>query len=149
MMKSYLIYIFAILLFPTITFAQGLQGYIGNVVTFIGTVVIPFLLGLALVFFVINVIRFFVIESKDEDGREKAKALAIYGVLAFVIIVIFWGIVNLFSDSIGLTGGTAPISDYMQRGASNGPTLPASLDSSIPGWQPNVGNTGGTGGSNP
>jgi succinate dehydrogenase/fumarate reductase cytochrome b subunit len=146
-MKSHLIYLFVFLLFPTLTFAQGLQTYIGDVVTFIGNYVIPFLLGLAFVFFVINVIRFFVIESTSEDGREKAKALAIYSVLAFLIIIIFWGIVNLLAGSFGLSGGTAPTSDYMQRGTGNSPTLPVPFDSSLPGLQLNTG--GGNGGGNP
>ena len=100
---------------PLMTFAQGLQGYLGGFVTFIGNVLVPFLLGVAFLFFTINVIRFFVIESTSEDGREKAKNLAIYGILAFVIIIIFWGAINLLSESFGFTGADAPTPDYIQN----------------------------------
>ncbi len=87
---------------------------LGNIVTFLSDTVIPFLLGIAFLFMVINGVRYFILGSTSEDGRDKAKALAIYGVLAFVIIIIFWGIVNLLVDSIGLGGETQPDQDYVK-----------------------------------
>jgi len=133
-MKTYLA-LFSTLLFvlPAITFAQGIQDYVSGLLTFIGNVLVPFLLGVAFLFFAINVIRFFVIESTSEDGREKAKALAIYGVLAFVIIIIFWGVVNLLADSFAFSGKAAPTPDYIERG--NGGGAPAEPYQ----WQPTGG----------
>jgi hypothetical protein len=83
---------------------MGLQGYIVNFIGFVSNLVIPFLLGMAFVIFVINVIRYFVIGGSNEDSQTKAKSLAVYGVGAFALIMIFWGIVNVLSSSLGLSG---------------------------------------------
>src|SRR6056297_676635 len=81
---------------------MGLEQYIIAFVTFINNLVIPFLLGLAFLFFTINAFRFFVAGGANADSREKARSLAVYGLLAFVLIIIFWGIVNLLTNSLGL-----------------------------------------------
>lgn len=113
-MKRILSYTSTLLLLPFFAYAQSLQGVFKNILTFINSALIPFIIGIAFLFFVINTIRYFVIGAANEDSREKAKALAIYGVMAFVFITVFWGIVNLFSSSIGLEGKTAPESDYVK-----------------------------------
>jgi hypothetical protein len=101
-------------IFPVFVHAQSLQLAITNTVTFVNRVVIPFLFGLAFLFFVINAIRFFVYQGATTEGREKAKQLSIYGVFAFVIIIVFWGVINLLAQSIGLEKNTAPTPDYVK-----------------------------------
>jgi len=81
---------------------MGLEQYIINFVSFVNNLVIPFLLGIAFLVFVINVFRFFIVGGANADSKEKARALAVYGVLAFVLIMIFWGIVGLLTSSLGL-----------------------------------------------
>jgi succinate dehydrogenase/fumarate reductase cytochrome b subunit len=121
-MKRLFSYTTALLLLPFLTHAQaatstptsGLQLFFRNLLNFINTAIIPFILGIAFLFLAINVVRYFIIGAGNEDSREKAKSLALYGVLAFVVIIVFWGVVNLFSSSIGLGGQTAPTVDYVQ-----------------------------------
>ena len=36
------------------------------------------------------------------------------GVAAFVIIIVFWGVVNLLASSLGFAGESAPTPDYME-----------------------------------
>lgn len=107
---------------PFFASAQTLsaQGFITNFLIFANTVLVPFLLGIAFLFFVFNVIRFFVAGGGNEDSRTNAKSLAIYGVLAFFIMVVFWGIVNLLSGSLGFAGKNVPTPDYLQK---NGTTF--------------------------
>jgi hypothetical protein len=81
---------------------MGLEQYIIAFVTFTNNIVIPFLLGMAFLFLVINVFRFFIIGGANTDSQEKARALALYGVGAFVLIIIFWGIINILTSSLGL-----------------------------------------------
>lgn len=81
---------------------MGLEQYIANFITFVNNIVIPFLLGIAFLFFVINVFRYFIVGGSSEDGREKAKLTATYSVAAFVLIMLFWGIVSLLTQSLGL-----------------------------------------------
>jgi succinate dehydrogenase/fumarate reductase cytochrome b subunit len=105
----------AIVVIPAYAHAQGLQSFLLNFTTFIGGVLIPFLFGIAFLFFVINAVRFFVLQSSNEDGREKARELVTFSILAFVFLIIFWGILNLIAFGIGLGGETQPQSDYIQQ----------------------------------
>lgn len=100
--------------FPFFTFAASLQEDIKAILTFSNDIVLPFLLGIAFLFFIINIIRFAVIGGATEEGHDKAKSSAIYGVAAFVIIIVFWGVVNLLASSLGFAGESAPTPDYME-----------------------------------
>ncbi|MEN9920448.1 MAG: hypothetical protein RL538_341 [Candidatus Parcubacteria bacterium] len=114
-----------LLALPFFANAAGLHTTITNLISFVNETLIPFMLGIAFLFFVINAIRFFVFQGANEDGRENAKNLALYGVFAFVILTVFWAIVNLLSSSIGLEGKTAPTPDYVEMNAPS-PAAPAS-----------------------
>jgi len=93
---------------------MNIQTFLTNILIFLNKSVIPFLLALAFVVFLWNVVRYFIIGGSNEDSQEKARSLATWGIMAFVIIVSLWGIVNLLVTGFGL-GGPAPITpDYMQ-----------------------------------
>jgi succinate dehydrogenase/fumarate reductase cytochrome b subunit len=112
MKKTFLASLFIFILPLVTNAANGIQTFLLNFMVFLNDTIVPFLMGIALLFFIVNVVRYFIIGSTNEDGREKAKALAVYGVSAFVSIVIFWGIINMFASSIGLDGYTQPKPDY-------------------------------------
>lgn len=105
---------------PLIAQARSFQDLLTNTLAFLNNTVIPFLIGIAFLFFVFNAIRFFVFNGTNQEGREKAKALALYGILAFVLIITFWGIVRMFSSSIGLDECDPIESDYVKKDF-NGP----------------------------
>ena len=113
-MKFYLFSASAIVFLPVIASAQSIQTLLPNIVTFINTVLIPFLFGLAFLIFAYNAVLYFIIGGSNEDGRENAKNLAIYSVAAFVFLIIFWGIVNILSTSVGLEGEKQLCPDYMK-----------------------------------
>ena len=100
-----------------------IQNFISNTTTFLGRTIIPALLALAFLFLAFNVMRYFILEADNEDGREKARSLAIYGTLTFVIIVIFWGIINFLAGSLGADRCSQPMTDY-ERARFIGPLLP-------------------------
>ena len=81
---------------------MNLQSYVVDLVTLLNNIIIPFMMGVAFLVFVINVFRFFIVGGTNPDSQEKAKTLAVYGVGAFVFIIIFWGIINLLTSSFGL-----------------------------------------------
>jgi len=111
------------LILPFTASAQGLQGFLSNLTVVISTVFIPFLFGITFLVFVINVVRFFVLQSNNEEGRENARSLITYSVLAFVFLVIFWGTINLLTSSLGFTRISdtgLPCSDYVD-GCDNNP----------------------------
>jgi len=133
---AYIIALALLLVFPVVSSAQGtpgLQAYVPAIIEFFNLVLIPFLFGIAFLIFVTNAIRYFVLEAANEKGREKARTLALYTVLAFVLLIVFWGLVNLIAFSTGL-GGCSPItSDYLPGGgadATNCYTAPVSAPTS-------------------
>ena len=125
---------YAILLFlPALASAQDetLQNLIDNTVEVLNTAVAPFLLAIAFFVFVWNAIRYFVIESTNEEGRKKARTIAVFGITAFVLLIIFWGIINLLVASLGLGGQSQLCPDYrMTYDASTGTCQ------NDPGWVP-------------
>lgn len=89
---------------PHIAYAQEstIMDLISGLVGFLTGTFFVFLLAVGFLFFVINVIRYFIIDSTDDEGRKNAKALALYGVTGFVLILIFFGIVNILTTTLGL-----------------------------------------------
>lgn len=120
---SFLVLLFSL---PLFAFAAGVEDLLINTITFLNNVVIPFLFGIAFLFFVINVFRFFIFGGSNPDGQEKAKALAIYSVAAFVFLIVFWGVVNMMVSSIGLGGVDQTAPDYIiEQSLKNPITCPA------------------------
>jgi len=76
-----------------------------NILTFSDNVLIPFIIGIGFLAFVWGMFLFFIAGGANDEKKEKGKSLMIYAILGFVLIIIFWGIVNLISSSIGLEGG--------------------------------------------
>lgn len=100
---------------PMLVSAQGLAtsesgGPFGdlleNILGFTENVLIPFILGIGFLAFVWGMFQFFIVGGANDDAKEKGKSLMIYATLGFLLIVVFWGVVNLLSDSIGLEGET-------------------------------------------
>jgi len=123
-MKKILVPTIFIAAFPLITHAQSFQSLFTNIIIFIDDVLIPFLFGMAFLFFVINVFRYFILGGSNPEAQDSAKSLALYNVAAFVFLIIFWGIVNMLVSSLGI--GSTPIqSDYMSGARGGSATTPA------------------------
>lgn len=86
-----------------------LKNYLAAILTFINDVLIPLILGVAFLLFVWGMFQYFIAGGANEEAREKGKSLLIYAILGFVVIVVFWGIINLLSGVTGLSGGSAPV----------------------------------------
>ena len=78
----------------------------GNILTVVNTVVIPFIIGIGFLVFVWGMFKFFIVGGSNDEEKEKGKNLMIYATLGFVLIIVFWGIVNLLTASTGLEGGS-------------------------------------------
>jgi hypothetical protein len=103
---------------PSVTFAQISAGeahggqigtFLGNILGFINGVVLPVILGLAFLMFVWGVFKFFILGGSDEEAQAKGKSLMIYAVAGFVLILSFYGIVNIVLN--GLFGGATKTLD--------------------------------------
>lgn len=93
---------------------MDLQTFLTNILSFLNTTVLPFLLALGGLFFIWHAARYFIIGGANPDEQEKARTLALWGVVAFVFILSLWGIVNVLVNGFGLGQPTPITPDYLQ-----------------------------------
>lgn len=79
---------------------------LSNIITFTNGILIPFILGIGFLVFVWGMFRYFIAGGANDEAKEQGKSLMVYATLGFVLIIIFWGIVNLVANSTGLEGET-------------------------------------------
>lgn len=103
----------SLFILPVIAFAQGLQPdggefgeLLGNIIKLINGTLIPFILGIGFLCFVWGMFWYFIAGGANEEKRKKGKDLMIWSVTGFVIIIVFWGVINLIVNSFDLN--TAP-----------------------------------------
>jgi Type IV secretion system pilin len=99
-------------LFPLVSAAQiatvgtggPIQDLLMNILKFGNEVLIPFIIGIGFLFFVWGMFQYFIAGGASDESREKGKKLMINATIAFVVIIIFFGAINLLSSSTGLEG---------------------------------------------
>jgi len=98
-------------LFPVMAGAQGIansadagpfQDLLENILIFSNDVLIPFILGIGFLVLVWGIFKYFIFGGANDEAKEQGKSLIIYATLGFVLIIVFWGIVNLLTTSTGL-----------------------------------------------
>lgn len=101
----------ALLLLPVVTLAQNFDAtggefgtFLENILQFISNVLIPFVLGIGFFLFVWGMFLYFIAGGADEEKRGKGKSLIIWATLGFVIIIVFWGVINIIGAGTGLGG---------------------------------------------
>lgn len=108
---------------PFFVFAEGINtGYLTSSFTSLKSVMtaaVVFLISLAVVWFIWNVVRYAMAE--DEGGKEKAKSQMIWGIIAIAVIVSIWGLVGLLRTFIGANDAipTSTIDKMIPGGSSN------------------------------
>lgn len=119
-MKNFLYGLLAtiIVTLPTVSFAAngggtggtGIAGgqdgeigsFLGNVLGFIDNVVIPFILAIGFLVFIWGIFKYFILGGANDEAKESGKSLIMYAIGGFVVILAFWGIVNILSNGLGL-----------------------------------------------
>lgn len=102
-------------LFAPVFFAQAQSGggfnsnnkfkdFLNEILQFINDTLIPFIIGIGFLVFVYGMFKYFIVGGADEDKQKEGKNLMIYATLGFVLIVVFWGVVNLLASSTGFEG---------------------------------------------
>lgn len=87
--------------------AGAFQLLLTNILTFTNNILIPFIIGIGFLVFVWGMFQFFIAGGSNDEAKEKGKSLMIYATLGFVLIIVFWGIINLLTSSTGLEGENA------------------------------------------
>lgn len=103
-----------LLLVPGFAFAQIANKASGgqfevllvNIMLFINNILIPFIIGIGFLFFVWGMFKYFILGGADEEKKAQGRSLMVNAIVGFVVIIIFFGIVNLITSSTGLEGQT-------------------------------------------
>jgi len=79
---------------------------LGNILIFANDILIPFIIGIGFLVFVFGMFKFFILGGANEEKKEQGKSLVIYATIGFVVIIIFFGVINLLTESSGFSGET-------------------------------------------
>jgi hypothetical protein len=82
------------------------QALLLNILEFTNTILIPFIIAIGFLVFVWGMFQYFIAGGANDEAKEKGKSLMIYATLGFVLIIVFWGVINLLTESTGLEGET-------------------------------------------
>jgi hypothetical protein len=93
---------------------MDIQTLLQGIGDFMDGTVIELIMAIAFVYFIWNTYRYFILGGANPESQEKAKAHALWGIVAFAVIVSLWGLVNLLVGGFGLSNGLAPTPDYFQ-----------------------------------
>lgn len=90
---------------PMLAFAADIESIIGKITTIVG-LIIPLLVAIALIVFIVGVIKY-ITAGADEEKRKEARNTIIYGVIGLFAIVAVWGLVGVIASTFDIgTGGT-------------------------------------------
>ena len=89
------------------------------------SLVIPILIGLALIYFLWGVAQY-VVKQGDETAQGEARSMMLYGIIALFVMISVWGLVQVLNSTFKINAGGAPTV----------PQLPGFPDSSDPGSDP-------------
>lgn len=92
--------------FATVGNAGAFGDLLVNIVIFINDVLIPFIVAIGFLVFVWGMFKYFILGGSDDDKKVQGKSLMVKATIGFVVIIIFFGVVNLITSSTGLDGET-------------------------------------------
>lgn len=109
---TYALASFSLLALPLATRAQiattggggQFETLLKNILVFTNDVLIPFIIGIGFLVFVFGMFQYFIVGGANDEKKESGRSLMIYATLGFVLIIVFWGIINLLTSSTGLEG---------------------------------------------
>ena len=80
------------------------QNLLENIVEFTNDILIPFIIAIGFLVFVWGMFRYFIAGGANDEAKQSGKSLMIWATLGFVLIIVFWGVINLIASSTGLEG---------------------------------------------
>ncbi len=99
-----------LLLLPLIGYAQLNQQsakqlgevttFVNKINTFINDALIPLLFGVALLMFLYGMYNYYIAGGASDEARQKGHKLLIWSIVAFVLMVSIWGIVNMIAGDL-------------------------------------------------
>lgn len=87
---------------------SSITGFAGSILRVFNSAVIPVLIGLAIIYFIWGLVGF-VKSAGDAKAQEAGKGHMIWGLVALVVMVSIFGIINWLQSATGLGTGTVTL----------------------------------------
>jgi len=89
-----------------------------NAVAYVVGLIIPILIGVALIFFFWGLIQY--IRNAGKKGHERGRKTMIAGITALFIMVSIWGIIAFLQSSLGIRGNAPEHPPYVPLYSGSG-----------------------------
>lgn len=86
------------------------------IISFINNILIPLVIGVALLMFTYGLYRWFILGGGNESDRAAGRQLALWSIVAFFLMVAVWGIVLLIASGLGFYNGSPAEINDLPRG---------------------------------
>ena len=104
------------ILFPTFASAQLLRDVndVAEKSVNIGNLIVELAISLAVLFIIVNVVRYLIAGSDDEDARKKGCDAILYGVIGLFAILSIWGFVYLLTNTFRFSDNQRPDFNHLR-----------------------------------
>jgi hypothetical protein len=82
--------------------------FLRDLTSFVDTTLIPVIFAFAFIVFLWGVFQYFILGGANNEQRETGRKFVLWAVIAFVVMLSFWGIINLIQRSLGFDSTGRP-----------------------------------------
>lgn len=79
-----------------------------KLINLINTVLVPLLFAIAFIIFIYGVAKAYIFSNGEPEKVSEGHKLILWGLIAFVVMISVWGLVNVVSNTFNLSGIGAP-----------------------------------------
>ena len=80
-----------------------------TIINMINNVLVPVLFAIAFIVFLYGIARAYIFSGGDPGKVAEGHKLLLWGLVAFVVMISVWGLVNVVANTFGLQGAYAPL----------------------------------------
>lgn len=88
---------------------SSICGVASTILYLINNVLVPVLFALAFIVFLYGIARAYIFSMGDPEKVKEGHHLILWGIIAFVVMISLWGLVNVVANTFGLYGYSAPV----------------------------------------
>lgn len=88
--------------------AGSLDSFSGTIIGFIDTTLVPLIFAIAFIVFLWGVFKYFIAGGASDEKQKEGRTFIMYAIIGFVLMFSLWGIVRLFTNSLGFDSDTRP-----------------------------------------
>ena len=88
--------------------ASNICAVAGMIIDIINNVLVPVLFAIAFIVFLYGIAKAYIFSGGDPAEVAKGHKLLLWGLIAFVVMISVWGLVNVVANTFGLQGAFAP-----------------------------------------